>query len=176
MKKLTLLPVFVLIIMSSFNYTAGSSKAAPGSGIISEESAGTGKGTISCLMDGQQKTFTPQQSFFEIRLDPYSKGPTDAIEILDGSSKREGFQFEFKKIGTTKIKSGGGDMNCIINYYNAAGATYTGKDVTIIVTSYNQKQLAGTFAGKLHNINYKGASDKNPEFIQITNGKFDMHE
>jgi len=62
----------------------------------------------------------------------------DAIEILDGSSKREGFQFEFKKSGTTKIKTtGGGDMNCISNYY-------------------------------------KGASDNNPELIQITNGKFDL--
>ncbi|MEJ0082246.1 MAG: hypothetical protein WDM78_15165 [Puia sp.] len=175
MKKLTLLPVFIMIILSSFNYTPDFSKAAPGSGIVSEESAGTDKGTISCLMDGQQKTFTLQQSFFEIRLDPYSKGPTDAIEILDGSSKREGFQFEFKKSGTTKIKTGGGDMNCIINYYNAAGATYTGKDVTVTVTSYNQKQLTGTFSGKLHNINYKVSSDKNPEFIQITNGKFDLH-
>ena len=159
----------------SCNYSANSTKAALTSGIISEETAGTDKGNISCLMDGKQKTFTLQQSFFEIRLDPYSKGPTDAIEILDGSSKRVGFQFEFKKSGTTIIKTGGGDMNCIINYYNAAGATYTGKDVIVTVTSYNQKQLMGTFSGKLHNINYKGTSEKNPEFIQITNGKFDLH-
>jgi hypothetical protein len=178
MKKSIFLPLSILLITASCNNSAGSTKAAVTSAIMSEDApstAGTGKGTISCLMDGKQKTFTLQQSFFEIRLDPYSKGPTDAIEILDGSTKKEGFQFEFKKSGSTKIKKDtGGDINCIINYYNPQGITYTGEDVTINVTLYNQTQLTGTFTGKLANVHYEKGSDKYPESIQITEGKFDL--
>jgi hypothetical protein len=179
MKKSIFLPFFISLIAVSCNNSAGSTKAAITTAMNAEDiqTTAAGKGTITCLMDGRQKTFTPQQSFFEITLDPYSKGPTDAIEILDGSTKKEGFQFEFKKSGTTKISHGAaGDINCIINYYNPQGITYTGKDVTIIVTSYNQTQLTGTFAGKLSNVHYEKGSDKYPDFIQITDGKFDLQK
>lgn len=66
-------------------------------------------------------------------------------------------------------------MNCIINYYNPQGITYTGEDVTVIVTSYDQKQLTGTYSGKLVNVLYDGGSTitmNYPQFIQITDGKF----
>lgn len=170
----SLLP-FLLLILASCGSSADPAK---GSGMVAvtselEEAAAASKGTISCLIDGKQKTFDIQQSFFEITLDEDSKGPKDAIEILDGNAKKEGFQFEFKKAGTTKIGDGG-DRNCIINYYNAAGATYTGKEVSVRVDSYDGTHLTGTFSGKLVDINYTGASDKNPEFIQITDGKFDL--
>ncbi len=135
----------------------------------------SGKGTITCMIDGKQKTFTPQQGFFEISLGDPGASQKDGLEILDGSIKREGFEFEFKKTGTTKINSHAtGDMNCIINYYDAKGGTYTGDDVTVNVTAYSKSTLTGTFSGKLKNINYKSASNKSPEFIQITEGKFDM--
>jgi hypothetical protein len=143
----------------------------------SATSQGKGKGTITCLIDGKQKTFNVQQSFFEISLDPYSKGPKDGIEILDGDSKREGFQFEIKKSGTTKITNG--INGCIINYYNPDGVTYTGEDVTVVVTSYIQNQLTGTFSGKLTNVYYDGGSKiakKYPQFIHITEGKFDIQQ
>ncbi len=108
-------------------------------------------------MDGHLKTFHVGQGFFEISLGIDPNGSKDGLEILDGSAKKEGFQFEFKKSGTTKIKSDAtGDMNCIINYYNPQGIAYTGEDVTIVVTSYDQKHLTGTFSGKLVNINYDG--------------------
>jgi hypothetical protein len=129
------------------------------------------------VIDGKQKTFTPQQGFFEISLGVSSTDQMDGVEILDGSIKREGFQLEFKKTGITKIKRGAsGDMNCIINYYDTEGATYTGVDVTVNVTAYTKDKLSGTFTGKLKNINYKSASNKSPEFIQITDGKFDMQK
>jgi len=131
-------------------------------------------------MDGQQKTFKVQQSFFEISLNVDPNGAKDGLEILDGDAKKEGFQFEFKKSGTTKIKSDAtGDMNCIICYYNPEGVVYAGEDVTVDVTSYNQNHLTGTFSGRLVNVLYDGGSKdaKNyPEFIQITDGKFDVQK
>lgn len=164
MKKSLCLILPILLLIISFCH-AGTSPAI----------MDAGKSTITCLIDGKQKTFTPQQGFFEISLGDPSSNQKDGLEILDGSVKREGFEFEFKKTGTTKIKTGGsGDMNCIINYYSPEGSTYTGNDVTIVVTDYSKDRLTGTFSGKLHNINYKSASNKNPEYIQITDGKIDM--
>ena len=171
----------------SCNNSSGSGSSSGTAGSVSSSapaSSGGDKGTITCIMDGQQKTFHVGQSFFEIALGIDPNGAKDGLEILDGDAKKEGFQFEFKKSGTTKIKSDAtGDMNCIINYYNAKGITYTGEDVNIVVTSYDQKQLTGTFSGKLVNINYDGGlggttanTAKNyPQYIQITGGKFDLH-
>lgn len=174
MKKLRI--AFLILIITSCNNSGNQAKV---SGLDATTSAATAsatdsKGTITCLIDGKQKSFNIQQTFFEIALGEDLNGPKDGVEILDGSVKKEGFQFEFKKTGTTKIGSGG-DLNCIINYYNANGATYTGRDVTVHVDSYDKNHLTGTFAGKLVDINYSGAVDKNPEFIQITDGKFDLH-
>jgi hypothetical protein len=175
MIKSFLLFVSLFVTVISCNHSSAATNSTYfASAAISD--AGKDYGTITCLIDGKQKTFTLQQSFFEIRLDVDSKGPTDAIEILDGSSKKEGFQFEFKKIGTTKIGGPGRDMDCIINYYNPASKTYTGRGVTVNVVFYDQHHLTATFSGKLVNIYYTGTSDPNPEFIQITNGKMDLHD
>ncbi len=181
MKKIIVLPFFILLITVSCNNSAGSgnsSGSAESASSAAPASSDGNKGTITCIIDGQQKTFKVQQSFFEISLDVDPNGAKDGLEILDGNPKKEGFQFEFKKSGTTKIKSGGGgDMNCIINYYNSHGITYTGEDVIVNVTSYDSKKLSGTFSGKLVNVYFDGKSDaKNyPQYIQITDGKFDMH-
>ncbi len=136
-------------------------------------------GTITCKIDGVSKTFQLSQSFIDIPLDIERTGPKNGIMIADGGSKKEGFQFEFKNSGTTKIKKDGmGDTGCTINYYNPQGVTYTGSDVTISVTSYNSQHVTGTFSGKLVNAYYdlgtKGAQNY-PRFIQITDGKFDVH-
>jgi hypothetical protein len=142
-------------------------------------------GTISCLIDGHEKTQSIQ-GFREIALDFYSKGSTDGILFANADDNKEGFQFKIKKSGTTKINhTGSGDPHCIINYYNPAGVTYTGRDVTVMVLSYTHNHLTGTFSGKLVNIYFKNGAAfptakgakvaKNyPEFIQITNGKFDL--
>jgi hypothetical protein len=134
-------------------------------------SAASGKGNITCTIDGKPVSITVQNSFFEMRLDVYSKGADDGIELLDGSAKKEGFQFEIKKSGTTKIKTGGsGDINCIISYYDATGKIYSGKDAVVTITSYGGHHLTGTFSGKF--VQYGGAS----KTIQITNGKFDLQQ
>lgn len=184
MKKLLIIVSFVswLINVScnNSNDSKKNSNTPDKNNQSSQTTPGGGKGTISCLIDGTSKTFTVQQSFFEINLDPYSKGEKDGLEILDGNAKREGFQFEFKKSGTTKIKADAtGDMNCIIGYYNPEGVVYAGEDVTVVVTSYNQNHLTGTFSGKLVNVLYDGGSTiaKNyPEFIQISDGKFNVQK
>ncbi|HVM86928.1 MAG TPA: hypothetical protein VMT76_01985 [Puia sp.] len=138
----------------------------------SANSSNGDKGTITCSIDGVSKTFKVAQSFFEISLGVDPNGPKDGIEVLDGDIKKEGFQFEFKKSGTTKIKSdASGDLNCIINYYNPQGATYTANDATITVTSYSQNHITGTFAGKFNRYN---GGNANPQHIEITDGKFDL--
>ncbi len=188
MKKIIFLPFLFFLPVASFNISSGSGSSSGSAGSASSAapaSSGGDKGTITCIMDGKQKTFHVSQSFFEIPLGVDPNGSKDGLEILDGDAKKEGFQFEFKKSGTTKIKSdASGDMNCIINYYNPQGITYTGEDVTVVVTSYNQKHLTGTFSGKLVNINYDGGlggstanTAKNyPQYIQITGGKFDLQK
>lgn len=185
MKKLIFLPFLFFLSIASCNNSSGSGSSSGSASSAAPASSGGDKGTITCIMNGQQKTFHVGQSFFEIPLGVDPNGSKDGLEILDGDAKKEGFQFEFKKSGTTKIKSDAtGDMNCIINYYNPQGITYTGEDVTIVVTSYDQKQLTGTFSGKLVNINYDGGlggstanTAKNyPQYIQITVGKFDLQK
>ena len=188
MKKIIILPFLLLLAIASCNNSSGSgssSGSAHGASSAAPASSGGDKGTITCIMDGQQKTFKVQQSFFEISLGVDPNGPKDGLEILDGDATKEGFQFEFKKSGTTRIKTDGtGDMNCIINYYNSHGITYTGEDVTVVVGSYEQNHLTGTFSGKLVNVNYDGGlggptskTAKNyPQYIQIADGKFDLQK
>ena len=179
MKKL-LITFSCTTLIISCNNSLGSQKNAGAenatTGSSSTTSTGSKSGTITCTLDGKQKAFD-LRGFTEINLDPYSKGPKDGILFTDGDSKKEGFQLEIKKSGTTKIKSNAaGDMNCIINYYNPQGIVYTGDDVTVIVSSYNGSKLSGTFSGKLVNVYFQeGKNEKNyPEFIQITDGKFEM--
>jgi hypothetical protein len=134
-----------------------------------------GKGTITCVIDGQQKKFTVEQPFSVIKLDPLSKGPKNGIEIQDGSFREEGFQIKFKKSGVTKITSDStGDKNCFIKYYNPKGITYVGQKMTVTVTSYNQTKLTGTFSGKMTNAHYEKGSDRYPASITIYNGKFSL--
>jgi len=175
----------IFLSATFFIFCSGHSSA-----IISKHSAtnsAANKGTIVCLIDGKQKTFSVQ-GFREIKLDFNSKGSSDGILFANGDDKTEGFQFKIKKSGATKIiHPGAGDLYCIINYYNPAGVTYTGKDVTITVTSYNQNKLTGVFSGKLSNVYYSSGSAfpnvkgakiaKNyPQFIQVTDGKFDLQQ
>jgi len=187
MKKIIFLPFLLLLVIVSCNNSTGSgsnSGSADGTSNAAPVSSGSDKGTITCIIDGQQKTFKVQQSFFEISLGVDPNGAKDGLEILDGDAKKEGFQFEFKKSGTTKIKvDASGDMNCIIGYYNPEGVVYAGEDATVNITSYNQNHLTGTFSGKLVNVNYDGGlggSTSNiaknyPQYIQITDGKFDLN-
>ncbi len=183
MKKIIILPFLFLPAIASCNNSSGSGSSSGSSDSASGAAAvlsGGDKGTITCIMDGQQKTFKVQQGFFEISLDIDPNGAKDGLEILDGDVKNEGFQFEFKKTGTTKIKTDAtGDMNCIINYYNPQGITYTGEDVTVVVSSYDKNHLTGTFSGKLVNAYYDEGTNgaKNyPQYIQITDGKFDLQK
>ena len=187
MKKLLILPlVFTGLITVSCNNSSGSSSSTGAQGNDTKTATTTsasGKGTITCLIDGNQKTFNVRKPFFDIPLNHDFQGPKDGLELLDGDRNNEGFQFEIKNSGTTTIKTDpSGDRNCMIGYYNPAGVLYAGADVIVTVTSYTQNQLTGTFSGKLVNVNYDGGlggsgakTAKNyPQYIQITDGKFDI--
>jgi hypothetical protein len=178
MKKLILVPLFFFLIAILSNLSAGSTKGVISSAFHAEVCINVpeaGKGTISCVIDGQQKTFTVDQPFSEIKLDPKSKGTKNGFEIQDGSFRKEGFQFKFKKSGVTQIKSdSSGDKNCFIKYYNPKGITYIGLDITVTVTSYNQKKLTGTFSGRMANAHLEKGSDRYPASILLYNGKFDL--
>jgi hypothetical protein len=178
MKKPILFPFFFFLVAIISNQSAGSTTRGVVSATNTEVSLHApeaSKGTITCMMDGKQKKFTVEQGFSLINLDPKSKGPKNGIEILDGSFRKEGFQFKIKKSGVTKIKSdSSGDKNCFIHYYNPKAITYIGADVIVTVTSYNQNKLTGTFSGKLHNAHYEKGSGSYPASILITNGKFNL--
>jgi hypothetical protein len=170
MQYFKLIPIgcfsFVLIMSCGNN-----SSARDNANLATVSSTSSGKGNIACTIDGKPVTIAVQNSFFEMRLDVYSNGANDGIELLDGSSKKEGFQFEIKNTGTTKIKSNGsGDINCIINYYDASGTTFSADDAVITITSFSGGHLTGTFSGKF--VQYGGAS----KTIQITDGKFDLQK
>ncbi|MEO7045355.1 MAG: hypothetical protein ABI091_08640, partial [Ferruginibacter sp.] len=96
------------------------------------------------------------------------------LELLDGNATNEGFQFEIKNEGSSVFEGMDGVLN-MFAYFNGKGITYSAhENVTASVTSFDGNHLTGTFSGKFQNTNYKGASDTNPEFIQITDGKFDL--
>jgi hypothetical protein len=134
-----------------------------------------GKGTISCRIDGKQRTFIAQKSFFAVSLDSNSKSRKNGLEIQDGSFRQEGFQFRFKKSGVTKIRSdSSSDKNCIFKYYNSKGITYIGENITVTVTLYNINLLKGVFSGKLVNAHYEKGSGNYAASIMITDGRFTL--
>jgi hypothetical protein len=169
--KLVRIVCFSCVLLMS---CGNNSSAKDNTNATTGSSASTGKGNITCTIDGKPVTITIQNSFFEMRLDVYSKGADDGIELLDGSAKKEGFQFEIKNSGTTKIKNdGSGDANCIITYYDANGNTFVGRDVVVIITSYSGTHLTGTFSGKFKQLDLVHHAEK---IIQMTDGKFDLHK
>lgn len=167
------------LIMLSCNNSSGTGNNSDTTKTSAASASGNpavDKGTITCTVDGKSKTFHVQNGFTEIRFGGESKGPNDALMLLDGDKTREGFQFEIKNNGTSVFKGMDGVLN-MFSYFNSNGADYVAKgDVTATVVSFGGNHLSGTFSGKFENTNYKGASDTNPEFIQITDGKFDLNE
>ncbi|MEO8852430.1 MAG: hypothetical protein ABI359_01535 [Ginsengibacter sp.] len=174
MKKL----IFILpwlIILSCNNSSGSGNNSGTSKSDVSSANPAAVNGTITCTMDGKSKTFQVHSGFFEIVMDPDSKGPKDGFELLDGSATNEGFQFEIKNKGTSVFKGMDGVLN-MFSYFNGKGVDYvTYENATASVTSFDGNHLTGTFSGKFQNTNYKGASDSNPEFIQITDGKFDLN-
>jgi len=171
MKKLSLITfafsAFLLASCGSQNTsTAGNtSNTSNAATNATTTSAGSDYGTMTCVIDGKPDSIKVENTFFEMNLDVDSKGPKDGIELLDGSAKKEGFQFEIKNTGTTKITNG--INGCILSYYNPAGKVYSADNALVTITSFNGGHLTGTFAGGF--AAYEGDSK-----IQITDGKFDL--
>jgi hypothetical protein len=163
--KFITLAFSVLILTSCTNQNSGTAGNTTTNAIpVSSNSA---KGTINCVIDGKPVSIKVEESFFEMNLDVDSKGPKDGLELLDGSAKKEGFQFEIKNTGSTEITNGSND--CIISYYNPAGVVYSGNNVLVTITSYSSGHLTGTFAGQFRRWN-----GGNKILMQITDGKFDL--
>jgi hypothetical protein len=178
MKKPILFAFFFFLIALLFIQPAGSTRGAIARAMPGEltlKSPEADKGTITCVIDGQQKKFTIDKAFSVIRLDPNSNTPKNGIEIQDGSFRKEGFQFKFKKSGVTKITNdSSSDKNCFIKYYNPNGITFIGENITVTVKSYSQSKLTGTFSGKMTNAHYEKGSDRYPASITIYDGKFNL--
>jgi hypothetical protein len=137
------------------------------SNAAADGAASSGKGTISCTINGKPVSIVVTNAYFPITLNTDTKGPADGLELLDGSAQKEGFQFEIKDHGTTNIRGGADDILCLFTYFDKAGATYVGKDVTVTVSAFSGNHLTGTFAGKFE----KSVGDN---LIAITDGKFDL--
>ena len=175
MKQLSIITLVfsVLILTSCSNQNAGTagntssiSNAANNAIAVSSNSD---KGTITCKIDGKPITIIVQNGFFEMPLSHDPKDPKDGLELLDGSTKKEGFQFEIKNTGVTNIDAEyGNSKGCGIGYYNSTGQLYADTKGEIKITSYSGGHLTGTFSGKFQDNERK----KIP--IQITDGKFDL--
>ncbi len=177
MKQFILILVPLIILSCNNSSTPGNNPViAKSDGVSASANPAVDKGTITCTMDGKSKTFRVQNGFTEIRLKSGSKGPNDGLMLLDGNKTREGFQFIIKNKSTSIFAGMDGVLN-MFSYFKGKGVDYVAKgDVTATVVSFGDNHLSGTFSGKFENTNYKGASDSNPEFIQITDGKFDLNE
>ncbi|MFS8083489.1 MAG: hypothetical protein ACMG51_08565 [Ginsengibacter sp.] len=177
--------IFILaaLAMLSCNNSSGPGTnpvIAKSDAVSSSTTSGAHGGIITCLIDGQQKSFKLNSAPSEIAVGGDIEGPKNGLEISTQDNK-EGFILEIKKSGTTKIGKGSDDLGCIgciINYYNPQIITYTGEAVTVVVASYSQNHLAGTFSGKLVNVYYddKQEAKNYPQFIQITDGRFEWNK
>jgi hypothetical protein len=127
----------------------------------------SGNGTITCAINAKPLSIVVTNAYFPITLDPDSKGPADGLELLDGSAKKQGFQFEIKDHGTTNIRGGADNILCIFTYFDSEGATYVGNDVTVTVTAFSDHHLIGTFAGKFE-------KSIGSSLISVADGKFDL--
>jgi len=161
------LPALVAVLFAACGSADASKDAHTDGKGIEGATPSSGKGTISCTIDGKPVSIVVTNGFFPITLSPDSKGPTDGLELMDGGPKKEGFQFEIKDHGETKIRGGADDILCIITYFDRAGATYVGTDVTVKILAYSGNHLTGTFAGKFE----KSVGDN---LISVTDGKFDL--
>ncbi len=164
---IAIVPAFVAVLSGSCGNTNAGKDAKSAGNIVAGANASSGNGSITCAIDGKPVSIVVSNAYFPIVLSPDSKGPTDGLELMDGSPKKEGFQFEIKDHGTTNIRGGADNILCIITYYDKAGATYVGKDVTVSVSVFSGDHLTGTFAGKFE----KSVGDN---VISITDGKFDL--
>ena len=177
MKQLIFILPWLILLSCNNSSGSGNSSDTPRSDAVSASSnPAADKGIITCTMDGKSKTFQVHNVFSEIRLEPDSKGPNDGFMLIDGSATNEGFQFEIKNKGTSVFRGMDGVLN-MFSYFNGKRADYVAhENVTASVTSFDGNHLTGTFSGKFQNTNYKGGSDGNPEFIQITDGKFTLNK
>lgn len=175
MKKLIfIVPWLIMLSCNNTSESGNNSDTAKSDAASASTTLGADKGTITCTMDGKSKTFRVHNGFVEIRLESDSKGPNDGFMLVDGNATNEGFQFEIKNKGTSVFKGMDGVLN-MFSYFNSKGADYVANEnVTASVTSFDGNHLTGNFSGKFENTNYKGASDSNPEFVLITDGKFDI--
>ena len=164
----TAFSAWILISCSSQNTNTASNTSNAATDAI-PVSSNSGKGTITCNIDGKPVSIIVQNGFFDMPLSHDPKDPNDGLELLDGSTKKEGFQFEIKNTGITKIDAEyGNSKGCGIGYYNSTGQLYAGTKGEITVTSFSGDHLTGIFSGKFEDNEGK----KTP--IQITDGKFDL--
>lgn len=167
MKRIFIQSLFIGLLATSCGGVSARKDDNTAGNAVSDKTANSGKGTITCTIEGKPVSINVQNGFFPIVLNPDSKGPTDGLELMDGSQKKEGFQFEIKDHGTTNIKGGADNILCIFTYYDNGGATYVGTDVIVTITSSNDNHLAGTFSGKFE-------KSIGQTIISITDGKFDL--
>ena len=167
MKRKFILPLFIAVLMASCSDANGGKGPDAAGNAATGKTTTSGKGTIACVIDGKSVSIVVKNGFFAITLSPDSKGPTDGLELMDGSAKKEGFQFEIKDHGTTNIRAGADNILCIFTYFDSEGASYAGVEVVVTVTSSSGNHLTGTFSGKFR----KSIGRK---IISITDGKFDL--
>lgn len=161
------LAAFVAVLFAACGSANANKDAHTAGKGVEGATTSSGKGTISCAIDGKPVSIVVTNAFFPVTLSPDEKGPADGLELMDGGPKKEGFQFEIKDHGTTNIRGGADNILCVITYFDPGGGTYVGKEVTVTISAYSDNHLTGTFAGKFE----KSVGDN---LISVTDGKFDL--
>jgi hypothetical protein len=192
MKKSIFLPFLMLLITVSCNNSDGSGGAAAVAGSnskavpvnttpsASDPSQG-GYGTFTFTQDGKQRTFTAWHVFVLFPRKT-SSGSSEILMLEDGGPANAGFDFKINKEGTTEFKTGYANNlmpNLFVDFFDTTGISYTGDGMVVNVASLTANKLTGTFSGRFvkekSQIKENSASNV-PQEIEVTDGKFDLHQ
>lgn len=137
-----------------------------------------GYGTFTFTMAGKERVFTAWHQFV---LFPMDKS-TEILMLEDGGPGGAGFDFKINKQGTTEFETGYANTllpKLLFSFFDTTGVSYIGDGMIVNVTSLSANRVTGTFSGKFVKEKYQIKENKNagiPQAIEVTNGKFDLHQ
>ncbi|HEY2721920.1 MAG TPA: hypothetical protein VGI82_09345 [Chitinophagaceae bacterium] len=137
-----------------------------------------GYGTFTFTMDGKQRVFTAWHQFLLFPM----QDSTKVLMLEDGGPGGAGFDFKINKTGSTKFEAGYADVllpKLLFSFFDTTGVSYIGDDMVVSVISLDAKRLTGTFSGKFVKEKYQIKENNSaniPQVIEVTDGKFDLHQ
>lgn len=181
MKKILFIPCLLLLAVASCNNADGpgdSAAVAESNTKTASNPSPQGYGTFTFTQDGKPRTFTAWHEFILFPMND----KTTILLLEDGGPSNAGFDFKINKAGTTEFKAGYANNIApalLFSFFDTTGISYIGDGMTVNVTSLNETRLTGTFSGKFVKEKYQikqGSSANVPQVIEVTDGKFNLHQ